>query len=164
MAAKNVSETYSVQLTSWPGMRMADSPLLYCIRHIYLVLINIQESTVYVFCCLNQAGLRINVKKHCKEHIAATVHWGGYRWNFWRGLTGTASQWLHLSRSDHFKRRFFGPWILWQKVSAGIWKPWPDAFAFSQLSNIWKKCSIKTSTKIRICKATILTLGFASRN
>ena len=28
-AAKNVSETYSVQLTSWPGMRMADSSLLY---------------------------------------------------------------------------------------------------------------------------------------
>ena len=139
---------------------MADSSLLY---KTYLLSFGQHSriNSVCVFYCLNQAGLRINVRTQHKEHMAATVHWGGCRWNFWGGLTGTASQWLHLSRSDHFKRRFSGPWILWQKVSAGIWKPWPDAF--SQLSNIWKKCNIKTSTKIRICKAAVLTIGFASR-
>ena len=38
-----------------------------------------------------------------------------------------------------------------------------DQVFFNQLSNIWKKCNIQTSRKIRICKAAVLTIVIASR-
>ena len=115
----------------------------------------LQETTDLLCKYAAQAGLRINVKKTEVMAIGKDTTQRPYTEESTVDITVDSSLLQQVSNFKYLGVNISSDGTIESELSARIQKA---SGAFNQMSNIWKNRNIQTNTKIRIYKASVLTI------
>ena len=115
----------------------------------------LQETTDLLCKYATQAGLRINVKKTEVMAIGKDTTQRPYTEESTVDITVDSSLLQQVSNFKYLGVNISSDGTIERELSARIQKA---SGAFNQLNNIWKNQNIQTNTKIRIYKASVLTI------
>ena len=115
----------------------------------------LQEITDLLYKYAAQAGLRINVKKTEVMACGKDTTQRPYTEESTVDITVESSLLQQVSNFKYLGVNISSDGTIERELSARIQKA---SGAFNQLSNIWKNRNIQTNTKIRIYKASVLTI------